>query len=905
MRKIKLKESIFLISIVFWLCRNKDICDFLLDTLYLLDSDIRRDIFIGMTGLFVAIVIFIAEFISNQQYELNKRLLLHKTEIIKNIKFIIFVFAFMLYCSLFPSEIVEQSPWIYKSIYMILQIILNSLIVIFMYKTLKVFIVTIKINTDNDFFNEELDKYIFKKADEIFLSNKKYSAEQKKKREKINEYIMINKIFSFKSNGLIFDDNYKAITPLKAGYIEDIDISMIKSIIKEYEKEIRNGKIENDLLNEEPILIFTKTVGDKVERNFALAYCKEKYYSIFKDINKAIKYDEEYITTLSILKVTNDDLLNMSKSGIKDYDENNRIFNYLDYLYKNDNKDIKDDLFSRIEEICRMIANNDIDTNYRFSRFLTRLLNLSYNYDNYEDYNLINNCITHLYLKLISQEVDVDKVAYNYANSVFIGRFIRSKRNNDSRYYDNLMSNMYTIICDLIKRDSYKAVYVLFDNIYFENSNYWDELTKYEIIKFQFACGIVYCLKLKLEKIKEVNLSDEDKNYIKLIINVIKNRFNGFHDSWKLIINFKKYFNYKTCIQSKYNNLDFYFFRNELKNHWSGYGVNERIILKDILYLFNVYYGVIDEKDSEYIDKEDKHYYSDLLTLVSDNQSSIFKQIIDYRYNVEAVSNVINSAIRIAEEKEEKYIISTELDIRKLEIFKEKIIEVASRKEGLLDYLERHNKINQFNEKLKVVLGISQLIPRDLFFAEDFGLEDIAENFGLSIPKGIEEEYIKKIESFCEIQNVDLKKLLENLINPEKYLLLLEHELYFQMTIRNKEKKYLQINNKKLDILEVSSLSGAILIEKKYLPIIEYCEFDNDYDKSKIENNIYYNMMDCSKNEKLRTELAEKSEWLKEKGDEIAIDKFLKQQCFLRVYVAFKVVNVEKAKGIKVNIEEL
>ena len=44
--------------------------EFLLNISYILNSDIRRNIFIGITGLMVAIIIFIAEIISSKKYEL-------------------------------------------------------------------------------------------------------------------------------------------------------------------------------------------------------------------------------------------------------------------------------------------------------------------------------------------------------------------------------------------------------------------------------------------------------------------------------------------------------------------------------------------------------------------------------------------------------------------------------------------------------------------------------------------------------------------------------------------------------------------------------------------------------------------------------------------------------------------
>lgn len=81
----------------------KEICtlinvsnNFIIRLLTTLDSDIRRDIFIGVTGLMIAIIIFIAEIISNKDYDLEKRVILNKTKIISNMKFCIIVFFYFL-----------------------------------------------------------------------------------------------------------------------------------------------------------------------------------------------------------------------------------------------------------------------------------------------------------------------------------------------------------------------------------------------------------------------------------------------------------------------------------------------------------------------------------------------------------------------------------------------------------------------------------------------------------------------------------------------------------------------------------------------------------------------------------------------------------------------------------------
>jgi len=144
--------------------------EFLLNISYILNSDIRRDIFIGITGLMVAIIIFIAEVISNKKYELEKRVILSKTNIINNMKFCIFIYFIMFVSSIvkcsydYPTEIVYIQCDV---LYIILQLTINVLILVFMYKTFNIFKISVKLNIDKEYFNIELDNYVNKRSIEI------------------------------------------------------------------------------------------------------------------------------------------------------------------------------------------------------------------------------------------------------------------------------------------------------------------------------------------------------------------------------------------------------------------------------------------------------------------------------------------------------------------------------------------------------------------------------------------------------------------------------------------------------------------------------------------------------------------------------------------------------------------
>ena len=165
--------------------------DIVLEILIRCDCDDRTNIYIGVTGILVAIVIFIAEIITNKKHEIYKKLILKKTKVIKNVKFMIIVLGMIWISNIFEKK--EQ-----EVLYILTQIIINCSIIYSMYKTLKLFTVVIKLNTNETYMNEELDSYI---QEEIFLYKKnKKNKENKYKelKEQFLNYIENSDIFGFK-----------------------------------------------------------------------------------------------------------------------------------------------------------------------------------------------------------------------------------------------------------------------------------------------------------------------------------------------------------------------------------------------------------------------------------------------------------------------------------------------------------------------------------------------------------------------------------------------------------------------------------------------------------------------------------------------------------------------------------
>lgn len=236
--------------------------EFLLKTSYILNSDIRRDIFIGVTGLMVAIIIFIAEIISNKKYELEKRVILSKTEIIKNMKFCIFIYFMMFVSSIVKCSYDSPTEYVYIQsdvLFIILQILIDILILIFMYKTFNIFKISVKLNIDKEYFNKELDSYVNKRSMEIEKEASKKSLKNVKKlKQDFENYLKNKNKLSNDTLSVGFsEESYIPIYTNKRGIIKNYNYKKIDSMIENIDN-ISNEESKDYLPANEPVFVFAK-----------------------------------------------------------------------------------------------------------------------------------------------------------------------------------------------------------------------------------------------------------------------------------------------------------------------------------------------------------------------------------------------------------------------------------------------------------------------------------------------------------------------------------------------------------------------------------------------------------------------------------------------------------------------
>lgn len=880
---------------------------FVIKLLIILDSDVRRDVFIGVTGLMIAIIIFIAEIISNKNYDLEKRVILKKTKIISNMKFCIIVFFLFLITSLVEAPYnfsKEISGFNCPFLYIVSQIVLNVMILIFLYKTFKMFKIAVKLNANKEYFSKEIDEYVYERTTQIEREatdkNLKNINESKKQFE---NYVKKNNILSDNVFMAGFSErNYLPIYAEKKGTIKSYDYKKINIIIE----NINNNSAENlkeYISSDNPVFIFTKQVGDNLERNNIVGYCLKGYKEYFKEFSECIILDQKSLYLNDEIKLINTDMFAMTNNDFCEtsyYDENNKLFNYINHLYSNNLYRVKEYAISQLSETARKFYKNKFK-NYKYVSFLNNVLFLAYNNDDFMCYQEVSKLIYFLYYQQLQiNEIDFKQVACDFSNQYFKFNYFLINKDEDTRYYDELMASLLRFIGSLIREKRFDAISVVFKNILLENPSFLDEeINQKEVINFQFACGIIYCI------IAYINTNKIDESSSKIfmkIINWSRNYFVNIYDAWQIIMNFRTYFNTQSAVQRVYNHFDFDFIDHKYLSSWSCYHVDENLILREFLCVYKISYIDKNNMNIEKITKNDKLYFKQLLEIFKKNEKTKLEK--DLKLNFENIyEDSLLLAIKYSEQKEQEYFKQNKLDKEKVDNFKKIIIEDFFENNKLESYLCSNGKVENCDKKLKRIVGINKLLPREFFFKGSCVYESIAKQFCLALKKRQKEEFIKKIENISKVMNEDINSLLNHLENLESYVLITNNINCRYINNYDRKQHNITVNNKKMDILVLSEASSMYLIEKQYLPVLQYCVFDECYSQQYIETDgLYYEFSDCSTNENLRNELIKDARWLVEKGDVYEQHEYLKQHCQIKIFLAFRYKKVNNSKALKFTI---
>lgn len=859
-----------------------------------LNGSVRIDAFVGIVGVLVAIVIFIAETMNDSKVETQKRFVLEKTKMKSIMIFSIFILSLCIIKEIIPYN--KECVELFKILFFVVELLLNIFICRSIWLTIKLFGIAIKLNTDSDYFSAEYDKYIEKRLMEIHNRNIKNS-KKKLKNESIDKFVKDNKkYFSFDVENI---DDYIPIKANKSGIFKSYSCRSLQVIIDKIEEE--NRKRKELIVYTTPLIVLKLKGGEKINRGVTVAYCKNEVIHYEDSIRNSCLLNDSIPYLDNEINLIINDLFSLAETNIDDnFDSDSRLFNFYNFLYKNNMTSLIDISYEYIRKIYIKYY-KDIHKNKELANFLSTLASLAYSNEDYERYSFLSNYIYYCYTEQLEITDDVRKTSYDFTNSLLRYDYYSIKENSDSIYYDVLLSNLMNFLFDLIIKKEFKAINDLFNNVIFDYNGFIDgEPDSYDIIKIQFSFGFIYGLIILSNKDA---FNADDKDELKKLINYIKSNFVNFYSQNEAIEYFKKYYNSNSNVHDVYYHFDFKFENKEYRNSWPGIHVDDTFILKEFIYVFGIDYSNSDDINSELISKDNKYFYEILLNIVKSDEKSKLDAVLDISFNNTSLINILEKLVEECNKAEAEYIKNNKISSEKTESFKNAIFREIENGNELTSYLKDNNKYSIINKRNKRLFGINQIMGRELFFDEVYGLDNISKDYGHAILTGISKEYLKKLDSIAKVIKEDFVKYIDGLNEKEKYVIITSPSNWRILNLNNFDDKTIDINNRKIDLIKIPKARDIYLIKKKDLPKVDMYEPDIKESGTYL-NGVYYDLIDCSTNTNARSEIQKNTKWLEEKGSVEDQIEYLKGNCVFKLFISPSIRKIPNSKCYKFVIKE-
>ena len=867
-----------------------------------LDTSIRLEAYIGVLSILIAIVIFIVELVkdSDKVSEFQKRFILNNTNIKTTTITALVILAFYFVKQIFGyNEKVLDSNYLLNVIYFMVEIVLNIFIIKSIINTIKLFKKTIRLNSDSDYYYKEYNAYVKKRLSSINEKNISNTS-KKMSNNRFEKFIETNgKYYSLKKTDYI-ESMYTPIKSTRTGIFKCYSTNVLQSINDKIDESFLKKKEQT--FNNAPIVILLINSGDKLNHGVSIAYLRNDFLNITNEIQDAVILQDSIPFQDNELNLILNDLysftLDEKNNSFKD---NTMIMDFYNYLYQKNMSKVLYLAYEYIREL--LIKCDDLEQNKKIVRILNILLSITYTNKDYEYYKQLSGFMYYCYKRQLSMTDDVRDTIYSYTNKAFRYEYYSLKDDNDKSYFDVMMSNILNIIFDLIELKEFDAICDIFENVYFEHVNYrfnpTDELNEYDIVKLQFTFGFIYSLIILHNKGK---FTKEDIPSIKRIISYIKNNFVNIYDVEDAIYYFKKYFNYYSNVEEVYERLDFRFVNKKYRNSWSGICIDYIFILKSLLYLFNINYASNEIKHLSLISRNEKYYYERLISIISeDNKNESVESFLEVKYNKAVALKKINNLLDKSKLDEERYIREHEIQSDRFEQFYELLIKNITNGNDLINYLKKNKRIVKSSEVSKNMFGFNQVIDRDIFFEDVYGIDNLADSYGRAINTGISKEYINKIDDKSTICSIPFEEYIKNIDEKNNIILTSPFNLR-TMDIYDYNSGKIKIGDRQIEVILEPKAKHIYIMKKSDVPSICYKTID---EKNLLKKDkIYYKITDCSKDKKTRKKIINSSDWIKEIGDEKMQDMYLKGKCVFKLFVSTETIVSSEAKINKFECEE-
>lgn len=827
------------------------------------------EIYIGIIGVLISIVIFISETLKDKKNDTQRKFIIETTRVKKIMTFSLLTLSLSILVQLIPYG--ENNI-----IYFIASFIKYTCVGYSIYNTIVLFLIAIRLNTESMYFYSEYDKYVKHKLEVIHNSvTKEY--EKKLKEQSADDFIEDSD--DFYSRNINNIDDYIPIKADKSGIFKCYNARYLQIICEKVEKSYTNNT--TFIPKTKPLILLPLKGNEKINRGVVIAYCAKELKKLESDIQGSVLYyDSAPFQDIEIDTIIKDLHYSAYYNDEKEFDPDNRLFYFYAFLYEKNMSAILDRSFEYLNEVYANSA-NDYNKNRKLANFLSSITHLAYSNEDYYHYKYLCDLIYICYKHQLCLTNDRRQVCYDFVNSVIRYDYYTVRKNDDSIYFDVLLSNLLNFLFDLISMKEFKAVNDLFNNVTFDYNSYiYGKPNDYDILKIQFSFGFVYGLIMLFNL---GILDNEDKDNINKIINNIKCYFVDIYNQTDAIYYFKKYYHKISNVESTYNRFDFKFVDKNYKNSWSGYSVDEMFILKEYLYLFQIEFFDSNDINDELITKDSKYDYERFLKSVQTESESNISNVLGAKFDNTNLKSLLNILIKKSDEKRREYNRQNPLNEEKLQKFQSLIFDKISKGNELLNYLTKNKKYTLLKKKGKGRLGYNQLIGRDLFFDDVYGVENIAEDYGHGVVEGLSKVYLEELDKISVINENDIQEVISKLDNADDYVIITNHLNKRKLIGSSFNDKYVDVNNKKMDIILLRKAKDIYLLKRKDLPKISL--LTPNINDGTIKDNIFFKLTDCANDESARNDIQKNTKWLEEKGNIDDQLDYLMEQCAFELYV--------------------
>lgn len=530
-------------------------------------------LFCGVTGILIAVVIFVAEIISDRNtLKIEKKILLNNIDILKLIFDTVFVFIFFLL--LFIVNDTSFFCLLDGVALLAYCFLIVSIIIYIIYISCKVYkcfksIIMYKIN---DKYRFEMIKAYLNKEVSIYYNEKDLLKNKLEKNSNEFNKNIDSKLFDDYLCFRTIETPYNFSSP-KHGIIENIDCCRIGLVIDSFlSKEEYNGKILNLKVK------FYKNIGDSI-------FSGENIFGI--DIagdNEELKnlYDL-YNDIFGCIKINNIDINYEKLTGkISDIfkliiDDSAFAFKFVKELYsiysKSEYSDIIDLFNSSFFNNILFKIENNFDISFEEEAELKNYIYYCVSLELEVEENRINIIpqIMSACRYLINKSKDSKNVSFYFSTKILNNLFYGIKDKNNRKIYDIFLSELLLVIVSLFKEKKLDEVLIIFNNIkiYDKEKNIDSNLL--------FCLGVVKIISVYYDK--DNNFIKENHNKIENIINIMLKNIIKLNKK----IYFVNYVRYIVRNEREYSkivstirSIEFNILKDDYSNSWAGFCCDEK-----------------------------------------------------------------------------------------------------------------------------------------------------------------------------------------------------------------------------------------------------------------------------------------------------------------------------------------